>query len=306
MSLETDLLLDRRRLKRRLNFWRVLAVLAFVAALLVAAVPGVRGGGPHVARLNVRGVITEDHRLLDAVERLGRDGSVRAVVVAIDSPGGSVAGGESLRAALLRVAAQKPVVTVMEGTAASAGYMIALPAARIFARDATLTGSIGVILQTGEVSGLLGKLGVSADAITSGPLKDQPSATRPLTDEGRAYLHGLVDDLFDQFVTMVADGRHMEKARVRELADGRAYTGRQALALGLVDQIGGEADARAWLAKEKQVSDGLPIRDVRPGSFVERATGAAMGGLLDRVAVMFSGETVRSGAWAIWQGGSAR
>ena len=130
-----------------------------------------------------------------------------------------------------------------------------MPAARIFARDATLTGSIGVILQTGEVSGLLGKLGVSAEAITSGPLKDQPSFTRPLTPQGREYLRGLVADMYDQFVTMVAIGRHMDPARVRELADGRAYTGRQALALGLVDQIGGEIEARAWLAETHKISE---------------------------------------------------
>src|SRR6201999_887101 len=120
-------------------------------------------------------------RLTETVAGLADDASVKALMVEIDSPGGSVAGGEALHDAIARVAASKPVVAVMGGTAASAGYMIAVPAARIFARSATLTGSIGVILETGEVSGLLAKLGISADAITSGPLKDQPSFTRPLT-----------------------------------------------------------------------------------------------------------------------------
>jgi len=224
------------------------AVVAVVAAGV--AVAGRAGSLPaagvrHVARVNLTGVITEDTKLLQAVTDLAKDANVPAVIVSIDSPGGSVAGGESLRAALIRVAAAKPVVAVMRGTAASAGYMVALPAARIFARDATLTGSIGVILQTGEVSGLLGKLGASAEAITSGPLKDQPSLTRGLTLQGREYLHGLVDDMYDQFVGMVAEARHMEPTRVRELADGRAYTGRQAQKLGLVDEIGGELEARA-------------------------------------------------------------
>ena len=120
----------------------------------------------------------------------------------------------------------------MGGTAASAAYMISAPATRIFARSATLTGSIGVILETGEVSGLLGKLGITADALISGPLKDQPSVTHPLSPAGRAYLQGVVADLYDQFVTIVATGRHMPADRVRALADGRAYTGRQALGLG--------------------------------------------------------------------------
>ena len=121
MSLDTDLLLDRRRLKRRLNFWRVAAVVAFTIAVLVAVVPrGIGVTGSRVVRVNVSGIITEDRKLLDAVAALAKDNSVKAVIVAVDSPGGSVAGGESLRAALIRVAAAKPVVTVMGGTAASA------------------------------------------------------------------------------------------------------------------------------------------------------------------------------------------
>ena len=306
MSLDTDLLLDRRRLKRRLNFWRVAAVAAFAIAGLVAVAPKGAGiGGSHVVRINVRGVITEDRQLLDAVAALAKDSSVKAVIVAVDSPGGSVSGGESLRAALIRVAAAKPVVTVMGGTAASAGYMVSLPAARIFARDATLTGSIGVILQTGETSGLLERLGVTATAITSGPLKDQPSFTRPLTPEGRAYLDSLVQDFYDQFVTMVSEARHIDKDRVKQLADGRAYTGRQALALNLVDEIGGEIEARTWLQQNKQVPESLPIRDLKFGSFYERAAGNALSGLANTlVASVLGGHAQPIGALSIWQGGT--
>ena len=308
MALDTDLLLDRRRLKRRLNFWRVLAVVAFVAAALVAVLPraGVVVSDTHIARVNVRGVITEDRKLLDAVEALAKDRNVPAVIVSIDSPGGSVSGGESIYNALLRVAAAKPVVAVMGGTAASAGYMIAMPAERVFASNATLTGSIGVILQTAQVSGLLDKLGVTADAITSGPLKDQPSFTRPLTPQGREYLHGVVDNLFGQFVAIVAKGRHMDPARVRELADGRAYTGQQAKALGLVDEIGDEIAARHWLQRTHNISEDLPVRDVRQGNFYERFIGAMLGGLARETVASLAG--VRQpviGAWAIWQGGGA-
>ena len=303
MSLETDLLLDRRRLKRRLNFWRVLAVVALTAAVLVAVLPrGTRIGGAHIARVNVNGIITEDRRLLESVLALAKDSSVKAVIVSIDSPGGSVAGGESLRAALIRVAAVKPVVAVMNGTAASAGYMVALPAARIFAREATLTGSIGVILQTSEVSGLLGRVGVTADAITSGPLKDQPSFTRPLTPQGREYLHALVNDMYEQFVGMVAEARKMQPARVKELADGRAYTGRQALSLGLVDQIGGEIEARAWLAEVHKLPETTPVQDLRTRSTLQRAVGAVTGGVVDALAGALGVRALPSGAWAIWQG----
>ena len=286
-GLEADLLLDRRRLKRRLVFWRVVAALAVLGAVgYVAAdgvLPGALPGRAHVTRVTVNGVITDNRRLVAAVSALARDKSVAAVLLAVDSPGGSVGGGESLHDALEKVAAAKPVVTVMGGTAASAGYMISLPAARIFAGNATLTGSIGVILETGNAAGLLDKLGLSAEAIISGPLKDQPSFTHGLSPAGRDYLQGLVGDLFGQFVTMVATARHMDEARVRQLADGRAYSGRQALALGLVDEIGGEADARAWLAREKNVSTDLPITDLKLGSLYDRTVGATLGLVADRL-----------------------
>ena len=288
---------------RRLNVWRVAAVVAGVIAVAAIVVPRAGGGlGRHVARVNVTGVITEDRKLIESVVALAKDNSVPAVIVSIDSPGGSVAGGESLRGALLRVAAAKPVVAVMRGTAASAGYMVALPAARIFASDATLTGSIGVILQTGEVSGLLGRLGLSAEAITSGPLKDQPSFTRELTSQGREYLHGLVGDMFDQFVGMVSEARHMDKEQVRGLADGRAYTGRQAQKLGLIDEIGGEIEAREWLARERGVPASVPAVDVKPGDLYDRTVGATLSGLIRSA---LSGVAAPSGVWAIWQGGLA-
>jgi protease-4 len=304
MSFETDLLLDRRRLKRRLSYWRGATVVAVLLCLLIAVW---RGGGAavphaHVARLTVTGIIAENSKLTAAITRLAGDDNVKALLVEINSPGGAVAGGESLHDAIALVAAKKPVVSVMGGIAASAGYMIAVPAARIFARNATLTGSIGVILETGEVSGLLSRLGVTAEAITSGPLKDQPSFVKPLSTEGRAVLHGLVMDLFDQFVGMVASGRHMTEDQVRALADGRAYTGRQALGLGLVDAIGGETDARNWLQAERGVAKSLPVEDVTTKTWVERTFGNALSGISDGFlkSVLFQGVRL-DGAWAVWQ-----
>jgi protease IV len=303
MSLESDLLLDRRRLKRRLLFWRSFAVLAVVAAVLVAMRgEGVPFGRAHIARLTVSGIITDDRKLVEAVSKLADNDSVKALIVTIDSPGGSVAGGEALHDAIARVAQKKPVVAVMGGTAASAGYMVAVPAARIFAREGTLTGSIGVLLETGEVSGLLKTLGIDAEAITSGPLKDQPSLIRPLTPEGRDVLHGLVMDMYDQFVGMVASGRHMDAAKVRELADGRAYTGRQALRNGLIDAIGGETDARTWLAQTKGVSADLPVDDVPTTCLASRALSSSLGWMLNSIwKSLFSQGVILDGAWAIWQ-----
>ena len=306
MSLETDLLLDRRRLKRRLVFWRSLAVLAVTGALLITVrSPGLSVGGAHVARLTISGMITEDRKLTEAIDKLADDKAVKALIVAVNSPGGTVSGGESLHNAITRVAAKKPVVTVMSGLAASAGYMISVPAHRIFARDSTITCSIGVLLETGEASGLMDKVGLSAEAIISGPLKDQPSMTHKLSPEGREILHGLVMDMYDQFVAMVATGRHMPADTVRQIGDGRACTGRQALTLGLVDQIGEEHDARVWLASAKNVSSDLPVEDVSTTSLASRTFGGSLGPMFDGIWKVLVSQSVRiDGALAIWQPGS--
>ena len=268
MTLETDLLVDRSRLKRSLVLWRVLAVAAFVLLLLSTArlaphdehLFGLRS---HLARLRIDGIITEDRDRLDLIDGAAKDAAVKGMILDIDSPGGSVSGGESLHDAIARFAAKKPVVVVMGGVAASAGYMIAVPAARIFASSATLTGSIGVILQSPDVSGLLGKLGIGVDELVSGPLKGQPSVVKPLSPEGREMLQGVVMDLYGQFVDMVATGRHMDPARVRELGDGRPYTGHQALALGLIDQIGDERDATQWLAQNRNLPASMAIETLQ-------------------------------------------
>jgi protease-4 len=302
MSLETDLLLDRRRLKRRLVFWRVFSVLAVVVAVLV----GMRGAGltpssAHITRVSVKGLITEDRKVTEAIDALADNGQVKAVIVSIDSPGGSVAGGETLHDAIARVAAKKPVVVTMGGLAASAGYMIAVPAHRIFAREATLTGSIGVLLETGEVSGLLGKIGISALVVRSGPLKDEPSLVRPISPEGKEVLQGLVNDMYDQFVEMVAAGRHMDMAKVRSMADGRAYTGRQALGLGLIDAIGGEREAKDWLTSAKGVPVDLPVEDVSDNGFASKALSSQLGPILNEVwKTLISQSVSLDGAWAVW------
>jgi protease-4 len=159
-----------------------------------------------------------------------------------------------------------------------------------------------VLLETADISGLLKSIGVAADPIVSGPLKDQPSFVKPLSPQGREVLQGLVMDMYDQFVDMVAQGRHMDAARVRELADGRPYTGRQALKLGLIDAIGGERDAREWLAQAKGVSADLPVENVSTGGYASRALSSGLGWIVTGLwKSLFSQGVILDGAWAIWQ-----
>ncbi len=300
MSLETDLLIDRRRLKRRLFFWRIAAVVAVVACVLILVAPRVPTA--HVARLSVTGEILDTTRMIAALDEVEKDDAAKALVVQISSPGGGVYASDALRGAIARVAAKKPVVAVMGAVAASGGYMIAMPARRVFAGPATITGSIGVIAQLPEFSGLLDKVGVTAETIVSGPLKDQPNPAHKLSDAGRAYLHGLVSDMYDQFVDIVANGRHMDAAKVRALADGRAFTGRQALAEGLIDQLGDEHDARLWLATETKVPADLPITELELSTRRERLLASVLGPILsDTLKTVLDQGVVLDGAKAVWQ-----
>jgi protease-4 len=300
MSIETDLLIDRRRLKRRLLFWRVMAVTAVIVCIFLVIGPARPRN--HVARLAVLGEISDTTRAVDVLRAMEKDDTAKALIVSISSPGGGVQPSAALHDAIARVAAKKPVVAVMGSVAASGGFMIAMPARRVFASASTLTGSIGVIVQLPEFSGLMAKIGVTAETLTSGPLKDQPNPAHPLSDAGRVYLQALVADMYDQFVTIVADGRHMDKARVRELADGRAYTGRQALALGLVDQLGDAGDAMDWLTANAGVATGLPIRELRTTSRVEAMVAESIGPLLEKSVKTYLYQGVAlDGAKAVWQ-----
>tara|TARA_R110000868_G_scaffold37241_2_gene131956 strand:- start:924 stop:1838 length:915 start_codon:yes stop_codon:yes gene_type:complete len=265
MAYESDYLVDRRRLKRRLTFWRVAAVVAVIAA--VAAAFGRLGdtvvGGDFIARVSIEGIIVQDDRRLRVLRDLSENEAVKAVILRIDSPGGTVVGGETLYRAILDLGAKKPVVAVMDGVAASAAYMTAIAADRLFAREGTLTGSIGVILQTTEVTKLLEMIGVSARSFKSGSLKAVPSPVEPITPEIATATQALIDEMYRMFRDMVLERRNMKPADASRFSDGRIFTGRQALRNGLVDQIGGEEEAIAWLESEKGVPADLTVRRVK-------------------------------------------
>ncbi|MHB1217679.1 MAG: signal peptide peptidase SppA [Alphaproteobacteria bacterium] len=275
MSFEADMLVDRRRLKRRLSLWRAAAVLALVGLIVfMIGGPRVLSGRDHIARLNVEGLILEDEKRDELLGKLAMDDAVKALIVRIDSPGGTVVGGETLYSSLRGVSAHKPVVIVMGTTATSAGYMVALGGDMILAREGTVTGSIGVILQSADVTGLLKKLGVDMEAIKSAPLKATPSPFEPLTQEAREAAKVVIMDMFNMFVTLVAERRNMPKDRVLPLADGRIFTGRQAREANLVDAIGGENEALAWLETERGVARGLPVREIKVREDDELLSGA--------------------------------
>ncbi|MBI4497448.1 MAG: signal peptide peptidase SppA [Chloroflexi bacterium] len=179
-------------------------------------------------------------RITSQLRRAQRDASVRAVVLRVDSPGGGVTASDEIRNEVLRTRTEhgKPVVVSMGSLAASGGYYVSAPADRILANPTTITGSIGVITVIPNIQGLLEKVGIETDVLTTGPHKDMTSGLRPLSEADRQILQGVIDDSYERFVQVVAEGRGMEAARVQELADGRIFSGRQAQEAGLVDDLG--------------------------------------------------------------------
>src|SRR5215210_8038012 len=268
MSLDTDLIVDRRRMRRKLTFWRVLAVLvAIVAVVVVTTTVARRGGtsplsagGDYIARVKITGLIRNDQERVDSLEKLAKS-SAKGVIVHIDSPGGTTAGSEQLHNVLRQVAAAKPLVVVVDGLAASGGYIAAMSADHIVAQGTSLVGSIGVLFQYPNVSELLKVIGVKVEEIKSSPLKAAPNGYEPTSPEARAAVEAMVKDSYDWFRTLVRDRRRLDPEQLQRVSDGRVFTGRQALELKLIDALGDEQAAIDWLAKEKNIDAKTPVRN---------------------------------------------
>lgn len=267
MSLETDAIIARRRLRRSLILWRVLAVVALVAAVLALGFAGDRPlfdlskSGAQIARIRISGLITGDQDTIKLIDKVRKSSKVRAVIMRINSPGGTTEGSEALYEHLRKLAEKKPLVAVMDTVAASGGYITALSADHIVARGNTITGSIGVIFQWAEIGKLLQTLGIQMDEIKSAPLKAEPNFFNPPSPKVRQVTEAMVQDSFAWFKHLVGERRKLDADTVDVLSDGRVYTGRQALKVKLIDEIGGEGAAVRWLAKQRKIDPKLKIID---------------------------------------------
>src|SRR6201997_2192012 len=266
MSLDSDLIVDRRRIRRKLTFWRVLSAVILIGAIAVIGMmlsPGGRGtfsSSGSIARVNIEGLIRSDQERVEALERLEKS-QAAAVVVHINSPGGTTAGSEQLYDALSRLKAKKPLVVVVEGLAASGGYITAIAADHIVAKQSSLVGSIGVLFQIPNFAELMKTVGVKVEEVKSSPLKAAPNGFEPTSPEAREALNSLVKDSYAWFKGLVKERRGMDDTQLDKVADGRVFTGRQAVGLKLIDQLGDEKTALAWLVAEKEIKSDLPVRD---------------------------------------------
>ena len=271
MAIDAEFIADRNRLRRKLSFWRVAAILVLILAVIAGGLMATRGSatfggaaGPQIARISVGGFIAGDQRMTDLFKRVGENASVRGVVISISSPGGTTTGSEELFHGIRDLAAKKPLVAFVDGTAASGAYITAIAADRIVARETAIVGSIGVLFQYPDFSGILGKVGISLEEVKSSPLKAEPSGFHPTTPEARAVLQSVVNDTYSWFKDLVANRRKMSPAELAAVSDGRIFSARQAVALKLVDQLGVERDAVAWMERERNVAKDLPVRDWKP------------------------------------------
>jgi protease-4 len=220
------------------------------------------GPGGAIARITIEGLIRGNRQRVEALERLSNSGA-KAVILHINSPGGTVAGSEELYQALLRLKAKKPLVVVVDGLAASGGYIAAMAGDRIVAQQSAIVGSIGVIFQYPNVSDLMKTIGIQVESIRSSPLKGAPSGYEPTSPEARAAVDAVVKDTYQWFRGLVSERRNLNPALLEQVADGRVFTGRQALDLKLIDALGHEQAAIDWLASEKGIDPKTPVRDYR-------------------------------------------
>ena len=271
MAADAELLIDRRRLRRKLTLWRVLGIGAVILAVGAVGYRARVGEGRlfpatenQIARISIGGFIAGSESTRKLIERVAKADSVKGVVVSISSPGGTTTGSEELYRNLRVLAEKKPMVAFVDGTAASGAYITAIAADHIVARETALVGSIGVLFQYPDVSGLLDKVGVKVEAVKSSPLKAEPSGFSPTSPEARAALSSIVMDTFGWFKGLVAERRGMNEQQISAVADGRVFSGRQSVPLKLVDELGGERQAVAWLETERKVPKDLPVKDWKP------------------------------------------
>lgn len=317
MALRADEMIDRRRLRRKLTFWRVAAI-AVAALGVIAATAWMTGGtfsgaaADHIAKVRIEGTIIEDEDLLEVLDRVREAASVKGVILSIDSPGGTTVGGEAIFEAVRRLAETKPVVAQVGTLAASAGYMIASASDHIVARQSSIIGSIGVLIQFPDFTGLMDKVGIKLEEVKSSPLKAEPSPFNPTTEPERAMLRALILDSYDWFIGLVDERRPLTRQQVTALADGSIFTGRQALANKLVDALGGEAVAIDWLAT-KGVDARLKVVEWEPdddsgGLLFLRSMSAAVARLLglpagggDILAELGADRLFLDGLLSVWQ-----
>lgn len=260
MPLNAHEIAQQRYLKRHITWWRFFAIIILITGLIAIGLISVDKKSfdyrnQHIATIEIFGIIYRDEALLEQLKKIEQSETTSGLIVIIDSPGGTVTGSEDIYLALRKIAAKKPVTTLMRGVAASGGYIAAIATDQIFASGNTITGSIGVIYQWPEYFELLTKVGVKMQTVKSAPLKAEPDPSHALTDEVRQQVEILVKDSFDWFVDLVETRRKLSHDDALRFSDGRVFSGRQAVKHNLIDAVGDIDDAKQWVKDQLKNKD---------------------------------------------------
>ncbi len=270
------------RKRHPILFWGGICLLAFVLWNIFTSDEGLLSP-QRIAVVRIEGAIMESAPTLEWIRKLERMEHVKGILLRIDSPGGGAAASQEIHGALLHLGKTKPIVASMGGSAASGGLMVAMAAPYIVANPSTITGSIGVRMDIPQIYKLLDSIGVSQESVTSGKFKDAGSMMRALSPEDRVYFQSVVDDLKGQFVAMVADGRKKPVKEIEKIADGRVFTGQEALHLGLVDALGGQYEALAQLQELTGIS---PDTELLEDDNLEKMYASFMESMLSLVRIL--------------------
>lgn len=302
MSISPDYLIERKQHKKSITRWKLfsLILLLVIISLWSNIIPSnsftnlfknnttiPSNKEEYIARIKIHDVILDDLPRLEKIQALIDNKNVKAIIVSINSPGGSVVGSETLYNKFKQAAKQKPVVAVLDSVAASGGYLAALGTNYIIAHNGTITGSIGVIIQSAEITELAKAIGVKFESFKSNPLKAVPNITEKTSDEARESIMQVVNSTHEYFIEQVSTSRNIPKERIRELADGKIFSGKQAMQLGLVDMIGSYEDAVNWLHQKQNISQKLQIVDIEL-QFKEKLIDLLLDGMKGKINSIFS------------------
>lgn len=264
MEIQPDTLVAQRRWRRQARFWRIASVL--IAMILVffifqnTSYFDKIAVNDHIIRIRINGIIFDDNLLTNKLESIPNNPKVHAVILIIDSPGGTSLGGETIYRKLRIISKSgKPVVAIIRTMGTSAGYTVALGADRIYALKTSLVGSVGAIIRTADLTELMKKIGIRSQTYRSGKIKSFPSPIERTPLEADILIQNAVNDVGDWFIKTTIDRRKLTQKNASEVASGRIFTGRQALNYNLIDEIGEEKDALRWLRQKKGVKKGLAI-----------------------------------------------
>ena len=247
---------------RRQSTIKRLLIITILILLVVTASLQFHQKENFIAKITVEGIIKDRNDILEQLNNLDADEKVKGLITVINSPGGTYVGSKEIHESIKNLSKKIPTVAYMREMATSGGYLVSLSSDRIFGNEATITGSIGVILQTANISQLLDKLGINPVIIKSGDLKAVPNPAEEIDAEKLNYLKDIIQKMQKEFLNLVKKNRDISNSTIELVSDGRIVTGKQAKDLKLIDAVGTENDALSWLRQEAGLGDDVKVKDL--------------------------------------------